>query len=158
MPGVMPRLSIEIEEMDALELRFLEFIESRIPETTTFEVKAGGKRGGAANATIATVQAAMQRNPLWLNPKAKTAVAYAARGLFAATAGPRKQAEETIKALHMVSIGENVAAQKNPGGGSFRALTARYAAKKQRLHGFVTPILKATGDLLHGLHVEVRRT
>lgn len=152
-----PKLSIAIEESDPLELAFLKRIEERIPGTTIFEVRADGKRGAAKNALIAAVQASMQRNPFWLNAKAKTAIAYAARGLFSATAGPRKQAEDLIGSLLLVSVGENMAAQKNPGGGSFRTLTERYAAKKQRLRGFVTPILKATGELLGGLKVAVTR-
>jgi hypothetical protein len=153
-------MEVSIEGLDGLEQRLTERIAAALPPgETIFEVKAGGARGGAKNAMIAAVQAALGRNAFWVNPKTKAQIALAARGLYGmAPAGARRRAEETIKALLLVGVGENVAAQKNPGGGSFRSLTANYAAQKRRLHGFVTPILKATGDLLGGLRAEVRRT
>ena len=151
-----PRMSVEIEGLDQLEQRFAERVAAVMPEPVVFEVKAGGARGGAKNAMIAAVQASLGRNAFWVNPKTKAQIALAARGLFGRAANAR-QSIETIKTLLLVGIGENVAAQRNPGGGTFRSLTANYAAQKRRLHGFVTPIGKASGDLLGGLHVEVRR-
>ncbi len=153
-----PQLSVEIEGLDKLEQRFAERVAQVLPETITFEVKAAGARGAAKNAMIARVLASMDRNFAWVNPKTKGQVALAARGLFGAAAGAKRNAVETIKALLLVGIGENVTAQKNPGGGSFRQLRANYAAQKRRIHGFTVPIGKATGDLLGGLHVEVKRT
>jgi hypothetical protein len=155
-----PRMSVEIEGLDQIEQRFAERVAAVMPEPIVFEVKAGGARGGAKNAMIAHVLASMGRNFAWVNPKTKAQIGLAARGLFstaAAAAATKRNAIETIKALLLVGIGENVQAQRNPGGGTFRSLTANYAAQKRRLHGFVTPIGKASGDLLGGLHVEVRR-
>lgn len=152
-----PRMSIEIEGLDQLEQRFAERVAQVMPEPIVFEVKAGGKRGGAQNAMISHVLASMGRNFAWVNPKTKGQIALAARGLFGAAAATKRGAVETIKALLLVGIGENVQAQRNPGGGTFRSLTANYAAQKRRLHGFVTPVGRASGDLLGGLHVEVRR-
>jgi len=154
----MPHMSIQIEGLDQLEQRFAEKVAAMLPEPVVFEVKAGGARGGAKNAMITHVLAAAGRNFTWVNPKTKGQIALAARGLFSAAAGAKRNAVETIKALLLVGIGENVQAQKNPGGGGFRPLTARYAAMKQRKFGRTVPIGKASGDLLGGLHVEVRRT
>ena len=151
-------MTVSVEGLDGFEARFAEKVAQLLPQETVFEVKAGGARGGSQNAMIARVLAAAGRNFAWVNPKTKAQVALAARGLFAATATGRRKAEETIKALLLVGIGENVQAQKNPGGGAFRSLTANYAAQKRRLHGFIAPIGRATGDLLGGLKVEVRRT
>ena len=154
-----PRMDASIEGLDGLEQRLVERITAAMPPgEIVFEVKAGGARGGAKNAMIAAVQAAMGRNAFWVNPKTKGQIALAARELYGlASAAARRRAEETIKALLLVGVGENVAAQRNPGGGAFRQLTANYAAQKRRIHGFVLPILRATGDLLGGLKVEVRR-
>lgn len=152
-----PRLSVEIEGLDKLEQRFAEKVAQVLPETITFEVKAGGKRGGQKNGAIARYLAAAGRNMFWASPKTKGRIALAARGLFG-TAVERRRAEQTIGAELLVGIGENLQAQKNPGGGSFTPLTARYAAAKRRKFGRTVPIGVASGDLAGGLHVEVSRT
>lgn len=152
--------------MVQVDTRSVGFIEKQIadrlkaampPGDVVFEVYAGGTRGGAQNAMIAAVQAALDRNPFYVNDKSKAAIVEAIRKLFDSSRGVRAMAENTIKQLLLIAIGENFQAQRNPNGGKFRPLTAAYAAAKRRKFGFVTPVLKATGDLLGGLKVRVTR-
>ncbi len=155
---IAPQLSVEIEGLDKLEQRFAERIAAVLPpRETVFEVRAGGSRGGAKNGAIARTLAAHGRNFFWANKKTVGAIAFAARGLFG-TPAERRRAEQTISAHLLIGIGENLQAQKNPGGASFTQLTARYAAAKRRKFGRTVPIGVASGDLAGGLHVEVSRT
>jgi hypothetical protein len=154
---IAPRMEVSIEGLDQLEQRLTEKLAAVMPQTTVFEVKAGGARGGAKNGTIARALAAHGRNFFWGNKKTVGAIAFAARGLFG-TAAERRRAEQTISAQLLIGIGENLQAQKNPNGASFTQLSARYAAEKRRKFGRVVPIGRASGDLIGGLKVEVRRT
>lgn len=149
---------MSVEGLAGVEQQISARIAERMPKEAVFEVKAGGARGAAKNALIAAVQAGYQRNPFYLNERTKKLVADAARGLVSATFTVRRAAEERIKNLLLISIGENVQAQKNPDGGRFKALTANYRAAKRRIYGRAEPILIATGQLLGGLKASVKRT
>ncbi len=156
--GVPYSTQFDVAGLGDLQQRIELAIKSRAQTgDTVFTVRAGGARGGAKNAMIAAVHAARGRKGIYVNPKAKQNIRDAAAGLFSAVAGVRRAAEDVIKNLLLVSIGENVQAQRNPDGAPFRKLTANYAAFKQRKYGFSIPILRATGDLLGGLKVFVER-
>ncbi len=118
-------------------------------------IVAGGSRGSATNAMIAKVQAGHQRDPFYLDPQAHEALRFVAPGLTAPQYSTRKRALGLIGELMLNAIGRNVEKQANPGGSKFKDLTANYAAFKRRKFGFVTPILRATGDLLKGLKVRI---
>ena len=136
-------------------------IEARISQVlgsingTTIDVVAGGSRGGTKNALIARVQTGHLRNPFYLDREAKDAVRFAAGGLSAAQYSTRQRAVGIIGDLMLLAIGRNVEKQQNPNASKFKPLTPAYAAAKRRKFGFVTPILKATNDLLGGLRVRV---
>lgn len=160
MIGAQPfAAELSAEGLDDMEKRIAVSIAQQLPGgDVTFSVRTGGARGAATNRLIAAVQAGRRRNPFFLNDRALVAITQAARGLASTVAETVQAAEETVKALILISIGENVAAQRNPDGSSFTQLTANYAAAKRRKFGFVLPILKATGDLLGGLRVTIERT
>lgn len=119
-------------------------------------VAGSGNRTAAENARIARTQAGLQRNPYYLPGDTLKVI----KGLVAAAASDR-----TWKLLVLKQVGEimrdavrqNILRQANRSGSKFRSLTEAYAAYKQRKHGFVTPILRATGELMDSLGVEVRR-
>jgi len=75
-------------------------------------------------------------------------------GLFQGAAAARRTAE-AIGNMLLISVQENVATQRNPDGSAFRPLSPNYAAAKRRKFGFVTPVLRASGDLLGGLKVRI---
>lgn len=128
-------------------------LRSRLGGTWEFVVEAGGKRGAALNALIAKVQAGRERDPFYPNKRAIEAIRFAVNGLASTTFGAVKAAEKAIGDALLISIAENVEAQRNPGGSKFKPLTEAYARRKQKAVGFVLPILRATGDLLGGLRV-----
>lgn len=118
-------------------------------------VVAGGARGGDKNALIAKVQAKQLRDPFYLDAQAKEAIRFAAQGLTAAQYSTRKRAAALMGELMLNAIGRNVEKQQNANGGGFKPLSKNYAAYKRRRFGFVTPILRATGDLLKRLKVVI---
>ncbi len=119
-------------------------------------IVAGGKRGQDKNTLIAKVQAKQLRDPFYLDQQAKVAIRFALNGLTASAYSVRKRALDLAGELMLNGIGRNVERQQNPGGQSFKDLTAKYAAYKKRVHGFTIPILKATGDMLGGLRVVIQ--
>lgn len=151
---------LDAHSVDGFAQRLTDAVMAKVPvgAQVVFEVKTGGQRGGSVNRMIAEVQAGRQRSPWYLNKKAIEGIRFAARGLLSVAGGTRRAAEQAIKSLMLISIGENVQAQKNPDGSKFTQLTARYAAYKRRRFGYSTKILQASGDLLGGLKVEVRRS
>jgi hypothetical protein len=118
-------------------------------------VVPGGKRGTAKNALIARVQAAMQRNPWYLDKDTMTMIRFLARGLTDEMRAP--EALKRIGDLMVDAVRKNIEAQRGPGGKTFRELTAAYAAFKRRKNGFISPILRATGDLLDNLKAVITR-
>jgi len=118
-------------------------------------VVAGGARGQSRNTLIAKIQAKQLRDPFYLDQDAREAIQFAINGLMSAQYAVRRRALVLVGDLMLNAVGRNVERQENPGGQSFKALTAKYAAAKRRKFGFVTPILKATGDLLGGLRVVI---
>lgn len=124
--------------------------------THTINVVAGGARGVDKNTLIADVQAGRRRNPWYLSAEAKEALRFVFRPMWA---DPAKTMSQLQKAGQVIldAIRLNVARQKNKSGSGFQALTPNYAAYKRRKFGFVTPILRATGDLLDGLRVVIDR-
>jgi hypothetical protein len=149
-------VSIEIEGLAGVAQRLEARIREQAGQDTEIAIVAGGARGASKNALIAKFQAARLRNPFYLNARTVGIVKAAAPALFSA-AGAAKRTAETIGAAMLISIHENVDAQRNADGGKFTALSAKYAAYKRRKFGFVTPVLRATGDLLGGLKVRVIR-
>jgi hypothetical protein len=125
--------------------------------TTEIGVVAGGRRGAAKNALIAQVQAARQRNPWYLDKDAMTAIRFVARGLASEDSGVVANALKQVGALMVECVRRNIDNQRGPGGATFRELTARYAAFKRRKYGFISPILKATGDLIDGLKAQITK-
>jgi hypothetical protein len=121
----------------------------------TVDIEAGGARGGALNALIARVQKTFRRNPFYLDEQAKEAIRFALRGATAAQFSTRLRSLLLVGDLMKSAVLRNVDEQQNPDGSAFKELTAAYAAAKRRKHGFIVPILKATGDLLGGLKVRV---
>lgn len=124
---------------------------------TVIEILPAGKRGQSTNATIANVLKGQQRNPFYLDEQAKEAIRFAARGLTAAQYAVRKRAAELMGEVMLLGIARNVDKQRNENGSGFRALTSKYAAYKRRVHGFVTPITRATGDLMDNLKVRISK-
>lgn len=116
-----------------------------------------GARGQPKNTLIARVQQAMQRDPFYLDEQAKEAIRFALRGLMAAQYSVRKRALEITGEIMLLAIDRAFGAQRNPGGGSFRPLTPAYANAKRRKFGFVTPVLRASGDLLDNLRVRITK-
>ncbi len=119
-------------------------------------VVAGGSRGQQKNTLIAKVQAKQLRDPFYLDAQAMESIRFAAQGVTAKQYSTRKRALDLCGEVMLNGIGRNVEKQANPGGQSFKALTEKYAAMKKRKFGFVTPILKATGDMLGGLRVWIQ--
>lgn len=159
-------IAFDAQGLDGFANRLTEAIMAKVPTgaAITFQVKTGGVRGAAKNALIARAHADPQRprypkrDPFYLNSKALEGIRFAARGLLSAAGATRRAAEQTIKSLMLISIGDNVQAQRNPDGSRFQQLTARYGAYKERVFGFRMPALRASGDLLGGLKVEVTRS
>lgn len=118
-------------------------------------IVAGGARGSAKNTLIARVQQAWQRNPFYLDDQAKQSIAFALRGLTAGSYSTRLRALTLAGEAMKNAIARNLAAQANPDGSNFRALTEKYAAYKRRKFGYVVPIMRASGDLMDNLQVKV---
>ena len=125
--------------------------------TVEFAVVAGGSRGQAKNTMIAKVQQARERDPWFINRESREALKFAARGLASIASDTAAAAAQQIKTLLFDAVRTNVENMKNADGTTFRELTARYAAFKRRKFGFISPILRATNDLLGGLRVMVTR-
>lgn len=130
----------------------------RLKDTWEAVVEAGGLRGAARNALIARAQANNRRDPWYINPKAMSDIRELAGSLTSQNLTVRVAAAKAIGSRLLMNIAENVQAQRNKDGGPFTPLTAAYARRKQQMEGFVRPILKATGDLLAGLHARVTRS
>jgi hypothetical protein len=122
-------------------------------DDASVSIIAGGRRGQAKNTIIAKVQAGLMRDPFYLDQQAMDSIKAAFNGLIASAYSTRRRALVLAGELMLNAIGRNVDRQQNPGGEAFKALTARYAAAKQRKFGFKVPILRASGDLLDGLRV-----
>lgn len=152
-PGVTLPSGIPSRVQDAVRRR-MTIVGAKL--TADINVVAGGQRGIDANTMIANVQAANRRNPWYLADKAKDACRILVRRMAADPALADAQLKR-IGRLVLDGILENVANQANRGGKPFKALTAAYAAYKQRKFGFTVPILKATNDLLGGLRVVIER-
>lgn len=150
-------MSVEIEGLDGLRQRIEARIREQAGADTEIAVVTGGTRGATKNALIAKVQAARLRNPFYLNGKALALIKAAAPALFSIGSNAKLAAEAIGNAM-LISIQENVSAQKNPDGGTFTGLTTGYARRKQAKWGFVRPVLRASGDLLGGLLVRVTRS
>lgn len=155
--------AVQFEGLEGIQGTITAAIESRLAlGTTTISVVAGGERGGAKNALIAKTQAAprskrWKRDPFYLSQRTKERLRFLARGMASADYTTRKRATDDIGNVMLSGILENVEAQRNPGGDKFTKLTPNYAAYKRRKFGFVTPVLRASGDLLGGLKVKVER-
>lgn len=119
-----------------------------------FNVTTGsGSRSEQTNALIAVVQAENGRNPFYLNQQQSAVVV----GQVAKIATGKGFNWRTVSDSILTFIKQNAAAQISASGYPFKPLTAAYAQRKKRQFGFVTPILRATGDLLGGLRVRVDR-
>ena len=128
------------------------------------EIVAGGRRGEAKNALIAQVQAARKRNPWYISDDIMSLIRLllhdlirqqTAFGLARGLVGP--QFLKDVGNLMVLSVQENIRQQKNRDGTTFGELSKRYAAFKRRKFGFVSPILKATGDLIDGIKAVVHK-
>jgi hypothetical protein len=144
---------VSIEGLDAMPGAFEAAVNKALGpvDGTVIEIIPDGKRGTTANAMIAHVQAAMQRDPFYLDEQAKEALRFPAAGLAAAQRSTVRRNLELIVELLINAIRRNVEKQRNPSGAPFRSLTAAYAKEKRQRFGFVVPILRASGDLLDGL-------
>lgn len=134
-----------------------------VTETTTIEIVAGGVRGSAQNALIAKTQAKptggrWRRNPFYLSQRTKERLRFLARGMTSNEPSTRRRTADDIGNVVLQGVYENVEGQRNPDKSKFTKLTPAYAAYKRRKFGFVTPILRASGDLLGGLAVRVQST
>ncbi len=147
-----------VEGMDAQKDALAIELNERLAGDLTVEVVAGGKRGGLRNALIAHAQANKRRNRVYLGNEAMQVVRFLARDLASRLASVRSAVGKAIGDEMIESIAKNVQKQQNVEGDKFTPLTAGYALRKQRKHGFVLPILKATGDLLGGLRVRILRS
>jgi hypothetical protein len=119
-------------------------------------VVAGGKRGAETNAMIAKVQAEHGRNPWYLDATWRTEIVRMCR---LASQAPGGWVDADLVALGerlLQAVRDNAARQANKGGGSFRPLTEAYAKWKASRHPG-QPVLRASGDLLDGLRVEIDR-
>lgn len=119
------------------------------------EIIPGGQRGPARNALIARVLQSWKRNPFYLDQQGREAIAFALRGLTAGQFSTRMRALVLAGEAMKNAIQRNLERQENPDGSTFRALTEKYAAYKQRKFGFKVPIGRATGDLMDNLQVRV---
>lgn len=119
------------------------------------QIVAGGARGGRENALIARAQARMGRAAFGLDARWLTEI----RRMVAALGGrPARDADLLpIGRRAIEGVLDNVARQREVSGRPFRSLTEPYARQKLRRHGFIRPILRATGDLLDGMHVRISR-
>jgi hypothetical protein len=120
-------------------------------------IQAGGVRGAVRNTAIAAFQAAMDRDPWFLNGTALEQVKFLIGGLTSSVSAVRLNAAREIGNVMLQSIRENVARQLNKDGSPFRELKTGYALRKQKALGFIKPIMRATGDLLDHLKVRVVR-
>ena len=125
--------------------------------TIEIGVVAGGRRGEAKNALIARVQQAKQRDPWYLDKDTMQAIRFVARGLGSEDENVIEAAIKQLGALMVSAVKKNIENQKGPSGLSFRELGARYAAFKRRKYGFISPILRATGDLMDNLRAVARK-
>jgi hypothetical protein len=126
-------------------------------ESAEIGISTGGVRGADLNAIIARAQANQGRDPFWFPP----AVVEELRGrilkALGVNSGARGAIYQGIGNVMLTTIQANVDNQRGPGGVSFRALTPEYAKRKQRKFGFITPILRATGDLMAGLKIVITK-
>lgn len=126
--------------------------------TVEIGVVPGGRRGTVKNALIARIQAAMQRNPWYLDKDTMTAIRFLARGLATSDEGRVGDVLKQIGGLMVDAVRKNIERQQGPGGKTFRELTIAYAAFKRRKFGHITPILRATGDLMDNLKAVITRS
>lgn len=153
--GTTVGMTMQVEGLAGVQQRIEARLREQVGQDTEIAIVAGGVRGGAKNAMIARVQAAMGRNLAYAGSKTMQLIRAAVPGLLRpGTHGPTAQA---IGNMLIIGINENVGAQKNPDGSTFKALTPGYARRKQAKWGFVRPIMRASGDLLGGLRVRVTR-
>lgn len=145
---------MDVEGLAGLSQQIAARIQAQAGQDVTIAVTTGGARGAEKNALIARVQAAHGRNLAYINSRAMQLIRAAIPGLFQGAAAARRTAEAIGNAM-LISIQENVAAQRNPDGSAFRPLSPNYAAAKRRKFGFVVPVLRASGDLLGGLKVRI---
>lgn len=116
-----------------------------------FSITPGGMRGAHRNAVIALVQAEAGRNPFYLSREQSANVC----SQVAKIATGRGYNWRTVGHTILEAIKENADSQISANGRGFTRLTEAYAKRKAKKHGFVIPILKATGDLLNGLKVRI---
>ena len=121
----------------------------------TVDVVAAGMRGQSKNTLIAMVQAKRLRDPFYLDADAQESINSALQALAAKQYSTRFRALTLAGQLMLNAIGRNVDAQRNPDGSGFASLTVKYAAIKRRKYGFTDPILRATGDLLDNLRIQI---
>lgn len=121
------------------------------------ELHAGsGKRAADVNAMIAKVQAKQKRDPWFFD---REMLADIKQLITRAASFPRQWRMRELRRVGdrmLAGVLAHVRDQTNKRG-AFRALTEEYAKAKQRKHGFVTPILVATGELTLQLTTKVRR-
>lgn len=149
--------SIEIEGEDGIGSAIEASINRAIGglDGAVASIVAGGRRGQGTNTLIAKVQTGQMRDPFYLDAQARQAIRFALNGLTAGNYSTRMRALVLAGELMLNAIARNVERQQNADGQSFKDLTAKYAAAKRRKFGFVTPILRATGDLLGNLKARV---
>ncbi len=126
--------------------------------TVEIGVVAGGRRGPEKNSLIARVQAAMKRNPWFIDKDTMQAIRFVARGFTSEDASVVASAFKQIGTLLVDGVRQHIGQMKNANGSTFTELTTRYAAFKRRKHGFIHPVLRATGDLMDGLRAVITRT
>ncbi len=121
-------------------------------------IVAGGRRGQDRNTTNAQAKPLSRRwkrDPFYFNARMRERIRFAARGLTSPDYSTRKRAVDDMGEAMLEGVAENVAGQRNADASGFTKLTPNYAAFKRRRFGHVTPILRASGDLLDGLKVRV---
>ena len=137
---------------------------AKIKKLGDFEIvvlAGGGARSTDTNTMIAKVQAKAGRDPWYVSKAFRAELARMIKKAVVARGPDPAWDEQALKALGdrlLDAVRANVAAQRNPGGGTFQPLTAGYAKEKRKAVGFEKPILRRTGELLDSLRVVVRRT
>lgn len=121
-------------------------------------IQTGGARGADLNALIARAQANRGRDPFWFPADVVKQLRDRIQRAMSVNVTARQAVYQGIGQAMLAAIQSNVDAQRGPGGTSFRALTPEYARRKQRKFVFVTPILRATGDLMKGLKVVITKS
>jgi len=157
-PPRMPQIYIQTEGLthEASDLMASAMTEAA-GESAEIGIATGGARGAELNALIARAQANRGRDPFWFPSNVVDDLRERIRRALGVNGPARAAVYQGIGNVMLTTIQSNVDAQRGPGGTSFRSLTPEYARRKQRKFGFVTPILRATGDLMKGLKVVITK-